>query len=51
MEKKEVPSRKGVARVDMHNGVCVILRNKVEHFVSALQSGKMGSLVFHMSKQ
>ena len=51
MEKMGVPSRKGVCRVDIHEGVCVILRNKVEHFVSALQSGKRGSLVFHMSKQ
>ena len=51
MEKPEVPSRKGVTRVDVCNGVCVILRNKVEHFVSALQSGSRGSIVFHMSKQ
>ena len=50
-ERDSVPSRKGIVGVDVHKGVCVILRNKVEHFVSALQSGARGSLVFHMTKQ
>ena len=50
-EREGVPSRKGVVSVDVHKGLCVILRDKVEHFVSALQSGKRMSLVFHMTKK
>jgi hypothetical protein len=43
------PSRKGVIGVDVSKGVGVILINNVEHYVSALQSGRRGSLVFHMT--
>ena len=43
------PSRKNCEGIDVSRGVCVILRNKVEHYVSALQSGSRGSLVFHMT--
>jgi len=43
------PSRKGVIGVDVSKGVGVILLNNVEHYVSALQNGRRGSLVFHMS--
>ena len=50
-ERKGVPSRKGVVAVDVLKGVCVILRHKVEHFVSALQSGQRGSIVFHMTRK
>ena len=48
-EREGVPSRKSVQSIDMCKGVCVILKNNAEHYVSALQSGKRGSLVFHMS--
>ena len=50
-ENKErgVPSRKTVVCVEMSKGVCVILKNKVEHYVSTLQRGRRGSLVFHMT--
>ena len=50
-EREGVPSRKGVVGVDVEKGLCVILRHKVEHFVSALQSGQRGSIVFHMTKK
>ena len=50
-ERQGVPSRKAIEGVDVHKGMCVILLHKVEHFVSALQSGKRGSLVFHMTRQ
>jgi hypothetical protein len=43
------PSRKSVGGIDLHKGVCAILKNNVEHYVSALQSGSRGSLVFHMT--
>ena len=43
------PSRKNSHGIDVHRGVCIILRNKVEHYVSALQGGSRGSLVFHMT--
>ena len=49
-EREGVPSRKRVIGVDVCKGMCVILRHKVEHFVSALQSGERGSLVFHMTR-
>ena len=42
------PSRKSVQSVDLYNGVCAILKNNAEHYVSALQSGQRQSLVFHM---
>ena len=45
------PSRKSVIGIDVCEGVCVILNNNVEHYVSALQNGKRGSMVFHMSPQ
>ena len=44
-----IPSRKKIVGVEMSKGVCVILKNKVEHYVSTLQRGKRGSLVFHMT--
>ena len=50
-EKEDTPSRKSVQAVDMCRGVCVVLRNNVEHYVSTLQSGKRISLVFHMTPQ
>ena len=50
-EREGVPSRKGVVGVDVRKGMGVILRHKVEHFVSALQSGERGSIVFHMTKK
>ena len=50
-EREGVPSRKGIIAIDVHKGVGVILRHKVEHFVSALQSGERGSLVFHMTRK
>jgi hypothetical protein len=43
------PGREGVIGVDVSKGVGVILINNVEHYVSALQSGRRGSLVFHMT--
>ena len=43
------PSRKKSDGIDVHRGVCVILKHKVEHYVSALQSGSWGSIVFHMT--
>ena len=43
------PSRKNSQGIDVSRGICVLLKNKVEHYVSALQSGSRGSLVFHMS--
>ena len=43
------PSRKNSEGIDVYKGVCVILKNKVEHYVSALQSGSRGSVVFHMT--
>ena len=42
------PSRTSVDGIDVCKGVCVILMNNVEHYVSALQSGTRSSLVFHM---
>ena len=48
-EREGTPSRKSVQSIDLSKGVCVILKNNVEHYVSALQSGKRGSLVFHMT--
>ena len=46
--KEGSPSRKSVQGIDMCKGVCVVLKNNPEHYVSTLQSGKRGSLVFHM---
>ena len=48
-EREGVPSRKRVIGVEVCKGVCVILQHKVQHYVSALQSGHRGSLVFHMT--
>ena len=45
------PCRKSVQGIDLCKGVCVILKNNCEHYVSALQSGKRFSLVFHMKRQ
>ena len=50
-EKEGIPSRKSVESVDLCRGVCVILRNNAEHYVSTLQSGKRASLVFHMTPE
>ena len=49
-EREGVPSRKSVVGVEVIQGRCILLRNKVEHYVSTLQQGSRGSLVFHMSK-
>jgi len=48
-EREGVPSRKRVIGVDVYKGICVIFKHKVQHYVSALQSGHRGSLVFHMT--
>jgi hypothetical protein len=45
------PSRKSVQGVDVCKGVCVVIKNNVEHYVSALQSGNRSSLVFHMKPE
>ena len=49
--KTERPCRKSVVGIDVLKGVCVVLKNNVEHYVGTLQSGKRGSIVFHMSSK
>ena len=49
-DRKQVPSRRSVVRVEVIEGTFIVLRNKVEHYVSCLQQGSRGSLVFHMTK-
>ena len=49
-EREGVPSLRCVVGIEVSEGKCVVLRNKVEHYVSTLQQGRRGSLVFHMTK-
>ena len=51
MNSPEIPSRKSVSSVEVSLGKCVFLKNKVCHYVSALQSGSRSSIVFHMKKR
>ena len=48
-DREGVPSRRSVVGLEVIEGTCVVLRNKVEHYVSVLQEGSRGSLVFHMT--
>ena len=50
MNDEETPSRKCVVGLEVSAGNCILLKNKVSHYVSVLQRGSRGSIVFHMKK-